>query len=154
MGRGGENGTKRMSGYDREIREWSRQMREITRDWMNETDEDRRGALSIERKRVRSGRQKLVRRNRSMAMVRKVKEMERLGKGGKGDSLMKALESWSGKGGTVMGGDRERMRDGKGGWVMGSELMKRWRQTFRRWGGLWRLGKVLMMDLRSKWRRL
>ena len=76
-----------------------------------------------------------------MAMVRKVKEMERRGKGGKGDSLMKALESWSGKGGTVMGGDRERMRDGKGGRVMGSELMKRWRQTFEEVGRALEVGE-------------
>ena len=133
-GKGGKKGSRRVSGYDREISKWSSQMREITREWMREKDEDRRGVLSTERKKVRSERQRLVRRNRSVAVVRKVREMERLGKGGKGVNLMRALEEWSGKTGTVMGGDRERMKDGRGGWVMGDELVKRWRQTFEEVG--------------------
>ena len=127
-------GSKRVSGYDKEISVWSRQMREITKEWMNEKDSDRKGELSVERKRVRSERQRRVRRQRTVSMVREMREIERLGRRGKGDSLMKSLENWSGKGGTVMGGDRERMRDGKGGWVTGSELVTRWRQTFEEVG--------------------
>jgi hypothetical protein len=133
-GKRGGSGGKRKTGYDKEISKWSKQMRAVTKEWMRETDEEKKTALAAQRREVRSERQRRVRRGRSGAMMKKMREIERMAMGGDGESLVKALERWSGRGRTVAGGDRARMKDGEGGWLMGEEMKKRWRDTFEEVG--------------------
>ena len=131
--RGGSGG-KRKSGYDKEISKFSKQMRAVTREWMRETNEEKKAGLAAQRREIRSERQRRVRRGRSGAMMKKMREIERMAMGGDGEGLVKALQRWSGKGRAVTGGDRSKMKDGQGGWVMGEEMKKRWRDTFEEVG--------------------
>ena len=134
IGWGRVGGGKRKAGYDKEISKWSKEMREITREWMRETDDEKKSGMAAKRREVRSERQRRVRRGRSGAMMKKMKEIEKLAMGGDGESLVKALERWSGKGRAVTGGDRVKMKDGQGGWLVGTEMKKKWRDTFEEVG--------------------
>jgi hypothetical protein len=129
-----EKGKKKTNWYDKDISRLRREMEEVMREWMSETDEVKKGELGERRKEMRRVRQKEVRIERNRVRMKKMREIEEDGRQGRREGLLRKLEDWGGKKRAVMGGDRERMRDEKGVWYGGEELRLKWKETFEKVG--------------------
>jgi hypothetical protein len=121
---------KKKRWYDKEVTKWTRMMEKVMEEYAQETDEDKKEELGDQKKKMRAERQRMIRRGRSKMMMKRMHDMENAKVRGGGESLMRRLQSWSGKEKKAGGGDRSKMRGENGEWIEGDEMRMKWRESF------------------------